>query len=147
MECGRNQDQPGIPATVLVRRAGPEAAHAAVALLGEWGLARAELAACAAEGGLFVAEDVASRQPLEAVAVAAFRVDRASRRARLLALGLRKLEPGGLIQRLMTGAAMLMRADGVEAIEAAIGAGVPDERVLLESGFGETGGTHLLYLW
>jgi hypothetical protein len=131
--------------TVLVRRVGPETAEAATKLLAGSGLSPDVLEACAAGGGLFVAEDVAAPRRVETLAAVAFGLDRGSRGARMLGLACSAEASAGLIRTLMSGAAMLMRADGIEVIEATIDPRSPKRRVLITSGFGETGGAHLLY--
>ncbi len=126
--------------SLLVRRIGPDAVGRGPDMLSS------ALHPFAAAGGLFVLADLAwdpTRQPL---AVAAFSLDRPSRRARLQAVVVAgPHRRRGLGSRLLTGAGVVLSADGFEIIEAEAGPGDPTRRLLRRIGFEEVEGSKLLY--
>lgn len=143
MTPGPEEDD--LPASLLVRRAGPEVVDWVAAVLGATDGRRAELADCAAAGGLFVLSDLAWEPPEPPVAAAALKVDRVGRRARFVGVARAKeARSEDLDRRLLEGVATLLRADGIETVE------VPPDRalsrLLRDFGLRETEHPYLLYL-
>lgn len=135
----------GTPPSLLVRRAGRDPIEWAEAVLGSGAASRADLEDCAAAGGLFVLAEVAWEPSETPLAAAALQIDREGRRARLMVLDVAERDRyQDLGRRLLEGVGMLLRADGIEAVEASAD---PALTSLLRSfGFRETERRHLLYL-
>lgn len=133
-----------IPDSLLVRRAGPDATRSLAAVMTS--ISGPELRDCAAAGGLFVLADVVWDAAVRPLAAAAFSLDMSGRRASLRGMAV----PGDgsarrLGERLLAGAAMLLRAEGIEAVEADAGKSPGLAGLLRSAGFEEVGGGQLVY--
>jgi hypothetical protein len=118
-------------ATLLVRRAPFETVYQLAALL-----PTAQLAGLAAEGGLLILGDIAQPSSTPPVAAVAFEFDRPARTARLVSIGVvDSLRRHGLGRRLFSGATMLLRAEGMERVEAQPGATTAPSLFLVALGF------------
>jgi hypothetical protein len=121
---------------MLVRRAGADTVRLTRLSSSTGGK---ELERLAALGGLFELADLAAAPSTGPIAAAAFDEDRDSRRARLVFFS--ASPPFG--PRLLEGALVLLRSDGIELVEANAGESYSP---LLESlGFREGPGANLLY--
>ena len=126
------QDVPE-PISLLVRRVNSGARPVAALA------ADVELERLTAMGGLFVLADLADDPSAEPLGVAVFDPQRDDRRARLVFFSAEG--PHG--QRLLEGALMLLRSDGIELVEAEAG---EEHSLLLERlGFSDGPGAKLLY--
>lgn len=95
-------------------------------------------------GGLFVLADLAAERSSALIAVAVFDKDGDARSARLVFFSIGDPEKEGRIgQRLLEGALMLLRSDGIELVEAS--ASEPYRPLLERFGFRKGPDAKLLY--
>ncbi len=135
--------------TLLVRRVGSDAVDPVRRLLASEGPERRgsdQLVEVAARGGVFALGDVALSPGALPVAVALFEPDRSRGAARLEYV---LVSPGwrgtGLARRLIGEAAVLLCADGLDLVEAPLGAS-SDLRLFLESiGFRSAGANLMVF--
>ena len=114
----------------------PETVRQLTGLLPTDGSQRAELARLAADGGLLVLGDIALPLSIPPVAAVAFEFDRAARTAHLVSVGVvTRQRRHGLGRRLFEGATMLLRAEGIERVEARPGLTTAPSPFLAAIGF------------
>jgi hypothetical protein len=130
------EDFPEPSVSLLVRRAGSDTVGLTRLSSSRGG---EELERLAAMGGLFVLADVAAAPSSAPLAVAAFEKDGDCRRARLVFFSASL----PFAPRLLEGAFILLRSDGVELVEA--DAGEAYSLLLERLGFREGPGANLLY--
>jgi GNAT superfamily N-acetyltransferase len=123
-------------APLLVRWAGPDAQRAVAAVLRDAGAGPAEVAGLVRRRGVLVLSDLTRPPSAPPLAAAAFRIDRPARSAQLIAIGVP--EPRrrqGLGRRLLSGALPLLRAEGVDRVQAWAGERSAGASLLLDAGF------------
>lgn len=121
---------------LLIRRVTAAAAQQAAALLRDVPLNPGEVTGLLGQRGVLVLGDVTLPPTAPPVGAVAFRIDRPSRTAELIGVGL--LEPWRgpeLSERLVTGALTAARADGVERVLAWARPGSPWAALLAAAGF------------
>ena len=131
-----------VPATppLLVRRAGPACQRHVVTLLREVAVDPGELVALVQLRGVFVLCDITLPTTAPPVAAAAFRFDRPAKTAQLVGIGAaQSLCRQGLGRRLLTGALMVLRADGFERVQAWAEPGGTAAALLTSAGFAARG--------
>ncbi len=121
---------------LLIRRALPAAGQDVAALLRDVPVSPQELAGLLRQRGVLVLSDVTLPPAAPPVAAAAFRFDRPSKTAQLVGIGVAGPVRGrGLGRRLLTGALMLLRADGFELVQAWAEPGGAVAALLASAGF------------
>jgi ribosomal protein S18 acetylase RimI-like enzyme len=130
-----------IPAPpLLIRRALPAAGQDVAALLRDVPVSPQEVAGLLRQRGVLVLSDVTLPPAAPPVAAAAFRFDRPSKTAQLVGIGVAGPVRGrGLGRRLITGALMLLRADGFERVQAWAEPGGAVAGLLASAGFTASG--------
>ena len=127
-------------APLLVRRADPAAEQAVAALLREVPLGPREVAGLIRQRAVLVLSDVTLPPSAPPVAAAAFRFDRPTKTAHLVGIGVAgPLRGRGRGRRLLTGALMVLRAEGFERVQAWAEPGGAAAALLASAGF-TTGG-------
>lgn len=115
------ETNPYVPDTppLLVRRAGSACEQHVVTLLREVPVDPGEVVGLVRLRGVFVLCDVTLSPTAPPVAAAAFRFDRPAKTAQLVGIGVPQPLCGqGLGGRLLTGALMVLRAEGFERVQA-----------------------------
>jgi GNAT superfamily N-acetyltransferase len=131
-----------VPATppLLVRRAGSACERNVVTLLREVPVDPGEVAGLVQLRGVFVLCDVTLSPTAPPVAAAAFRPDRPAKTAQLVGIAVPQLRRGrGLGRRLLTGALMVLRAEGFERVQAWAEPGGAAAALLTSAGFAAAG--------
>jgi len=124
------------PATLLVRRADLDSVELVRGVLGPSPVSLEELVRLTRGGGVLVLGDVALPPGAAPVAAVVLELDRAERRARLVALRvLDRLRGRGLGRRLFDGATMLLRSEGIERIDASAAVDAAAASFLTVAGF------------
>jgi GNAT superfamily N-acetyltransferase len=126
----------GPAAPLLVRWASPDAPQAVAAVLRDAGADPAEVAGLVRRRGVVVLSDLTLPPAAPLLAAAAFRIDRPARSAQLIAIGVP--EPRrrqGLGRRLLSGALPLLRAEGVDRVQAWADPGSAGASLLVAAGF------------
>jgi len=138
-------ETPGpVPATppLLVRRAVPACEQHVVRLLGEASVDPAEVAGLVRQRAVLVLSDVTLPPSAPPVAAAAFRLDRRAAGVELVGIAVAApLRRRGLGRRLLTGALMLLRAEGFERVRACAVPGGAMASLLASAGFADDGDT------
>lgn len=127
-----------VPATppLLVRRAGPACEQHVVTLLREVPVDPWEVVSSVRLRGVFVLCDVTLSPTAPPIAAAAFRYDRLANTAQLVGIGVAQpLRRHGLGRRLLTGALMVLRAEGFERVQAWAEPGGAAAALLTSAGF------------
>jgi hypothetical protein len=107
--------------TLLVRRIEPDRLDPVLPLLAVSGIERTELSRLAATRGVVGLSDVALPPTVAPLAALAVDVDTGRRVARIVAIGVAgPRQRQGLGRRLVNGTAILMRATGIERLEAVV---------------------------
>jgi len=130
-----------VPASppLLVRRAGPACEQQVVTLLPEVPFGPGEVAGLVQARGVFVLCDVTLSATAPPVAAAAFRFDRPAGTAELVGIGVQPRCGPGLGRRLLTGALMVVRAEGFERVQAWAEPGGAAAALLTSAGFAASG--------
>ncbi|HEY1616746.1 MAG TPA: hypothetical protein VGG25_03970 [Streptosporangiaceae bacterium] len=126
----------GWAAPLLVRWASPDAQHGVAAVLRDTGADPAEVAGLVRRRCVLVLSDLTLPPSAPLLAAAAFRIDRLARSARLIAIGVP--EPRrrqGLGHRLLGGALPLLRAEGVDRVQAWADERSAGASLLVDAGF------------
>jgi GNAT superfamily N-acetyltransferase len=126
----------GPAAPLLVRWASPDAEHAVAAVLRDAGADLAEVAGLVRRRGVVVLSDLTLPPAAPLLAAAAFRIDRPARSAQLIAIGVpepRRRQGRG--RRLLSGALPLLRAEGVDRVQAWADPGSAGASLLVAAGF------------
>jgi ribosomal protein S18 acetylase RimI-like enzyme len=119
-----------------VRRAIPACEQDVVRLLREVPVDPPEVAALMLQRAVLVLSDVTLPPSAPPVAAAAFRFDRPAKTAQLVGIGVSApLRGRGLGRRLLTGALMLLRAEGFERVHACAVPGGAPSALLAGAGF------------
>jgi GNAT superfamily N-acetyltransferase len=127
-------------APLLVRRASPAAERDIAALLREVPMDPREVADLIRERAVLVLSDVTLPPSAPPVAAAAFRFDRHTKTAQLVGIAVAgPLRRRGRGRRLLTGALMMLRAEGFERVQARAEPGGAAAALLASAGF-TTGG-------
>ena len=123
-------------ATLLVRKASPDVVPLIAPIVSPSRLSPDTLDRLAKEGGVLVLADAAAPVSVPPIAAAVFDLDRPVRLARLVALGVATpLRRRGLGRRLFDGAAILLRAQGVERVAVSVPPGGTASAFLAALGF------------
>jgi ribosomal protein S18 acetylase RimI-like enzyme len=129
-------------APLLVRRADPAAEQDVAALLREVPLGPREVAGLIRQRTVLVLTDVTLPPSAPPVAAAAFRFDRPTKTAHLVGIGVAgPLRGRGRGRRLLTGALMMLRAEGFERVQALAEPGGAVAALLASAGFTIDGDT------
>lgn len=124
------------PAPLLVRRAGGAAAEQAAILLCSAGARPAEVAELLRQRCVLVLSDVSLPPAAPPLAAAAYRIDRQAEIADLVAIVVRSSwRRRGLGRRLLTGMLTLLRAEGVDRVQAWALSGSAEASFLVSAGF------------
>jgi GNAT superfamily N-acetyltransferase len=127
---------------LLVRRAVPACELHVVTLLREVPVDPREVADLVRQRAVLVLSDVTLPPAAPPVAAAAFRFDRPAKTAQLAGIGVAApLRRRGLGRRLLTGALMLLRAEGFERVHACAGPAGAAASLLVSAGFAADGDT------
>ena len=128
--------------TLLVRRAVLAGEQYVAALLREVPVDPPEMADLIRHHGVFVLADLTLPLSAPPVAAAAFRLDRRAASAELVGIAVAApLRRRGLGRRLLTGALMLLRAEGFERVRARAVPGGATASLLASAGFADDGDT------
>ena len=123
-----------------MRRAVPACEQHVVRLLGEASVDPAEVAGLVRQRAVLVLSDVTLPPSAPPVAAAAFRFDRPARTAVLAGIAVTApMRRRGLGRRLLTGALMLLRAEGFERVQACAVPGGATASLLASAGFAAEG--------
>jgi GNAT superfamily N-acetyltransferase len=121
---------------LLVRRAVPACEQHVVALLREVPVDPQEVAGLVRQRAVLVLSDVTLPGSAPPVAAAAFRFDQATKTAHLVGIGVpAPVRRRGLGRRLLTGALMVLRAEGFERVQAWAEPGEAAAALLASAGF------------
>jgi GNAT superfamily N-acetyltransferase len=119
-----------------MRRAGPACEQDVVLLLREVPVDQREVTELVRQRAVLVLSDVTLAPSAPPVAAVAFRFDRRTKTARLAGLGVTApLRRRGLGRRLLTGALMLLRAEGFERVHACAAPAGAAASLLVSAGF------------
>jgi GNAT superfamily N-acetyltransferase len=151
VETGRH-DQARPP--LLVRRADAAAEQHVATLLRDVPVDPGQVAELVRQRGVLVLSDVTLPQAAPPVAAAAFRIERRARTAELIGVGvLTAWRRRGLGRRLVTSALTVLRAEGVDRVQAWADPRSPGAALLASTGFvadnytaGTRGGSRFLLL-
>ena len=131
-----NAERHGPSAPLLVRCADPAAEQHVTALLRDAGVDPGEAADLLRQRCVVVLIDLTLPPSAPPFAAAAFRIDRKSRAAHLIAIGVPEPWRGrGLGRRLLTGTLTLLRAEGMDRVHACAHPGSPGSSLLVSAGF------------
>lgn len=135
-----NADRGLDAAPLLVRRAGPAAVPDVAALLRDVPVGAGEVAALVRRRAVLVLSNVTLPPSAPPVAAAAFRPDLTARTAQLVGIAVAEPVRGrGLGHRLLTGALMLLRAEGFGQVQAWAEPGGAAAALLASAGFAADG--------
>ena len=131
-----NAECHGPPATLLVRWADPAAEQHIAVLLHDAVADPGEVAGLLWRRWVTVLGDLTLPPSAPPLAAAAFRIDRQARTAHLIAIGvLKPWRRKGLGRRLLTGTMTLLRAEGVDRVNAWAHPGTAGSSFLVSAGF------------